>query len=127
MADGKEEGLVATDADLQVLVGQRRPLATQPDAFCGFLKFIRPGSGSGLTETMSAPFFFATSRWLSIRGAFVPGFWPTTTISSDSSSISSVTAPLPLPITRVSAVPEDSWHMFEQSGRLFVPYARTNS
>ena len=30
-------------------------------------------------------------------------------------------------IESVSAVPEDSWHMFEQSGRLLVPKRRTNS
>ncbi len=40
---------------------------------------------------------------------------------------SSVTVPLPMPIVSVSATPLDSWHMFEQSGRLFVPSARTNS
>ena len=40
---------------------------------------------------------------------------------------SSVTLPLPIPIVSVSAEPEDSWHMFEQSGRLLVPNARTSS
>ena len=30
-------------------------------------------------------------------------------------------------IVSVSATPLDSWHMFEQSGRLFVPRSRTNS
>ena len=40
---------------------------------------------------------------------------------------SSVTVPLPMPIVRPRATPLDSWHMFEQSGRLLVPSARTNS
>ena len=35
--------------------------------------------------------------------------------------------PLPIPIVSDSAEPLDSWHMFEQSGRLFVPKARTNN
>ncbi len=37
------------------------------------------------------------------------------------------TDPLPMPMVWVSAAPEDSWHMFEQSGRLFVPYERVIS
>jgi hypothetical protein len=32
-----------------------------------------------------------------------------------------LTLPLPMPIDSVSAVPLDSWHMFEQSGMLLVP------
>jgi len=28
---------------------------------------------------------------------------------------------LPMPIDSVNAVPDDSWHMLEQSGRLLVP------
>ena len=38
-----------------------------------------------------------------------------------------VTVPLPTPIVWVSATPLDSWHMFEQSGRLFVPSRRASS
>ncbi|SKU63553.1 Uncharacterised protein [Mycobacteroides abscessus subsp. abscessus] len=37
------------------------------------------------------------------------------------------TEPLPIPIESVSAVPDDSWHMLEQSGRLLVPRLRTSS
>ena len=40
---------------------------------------------------------------------------------------SSSTLPLPMPIVCVSADPRDSWHMFEQSGRLLVPKRRTMS
>jgi hypothetical protein len=37
------------------------------------------------------------------------------------------TVPLPMPMVSVSAAPEDSWHMLEQSGRLLVPSPRTSS
>ncbi|BAS13965.1 hypothetical protein AHiyo8_22680 [Arthrobacter sp. Hiyo8] len=37
------------------------------------------------------------------------------------------TVPLPMPMVGLRALPEDSWHMFEQSGRLFVPRLRANS
>ncbi|SCG05200.1 hypothetical protein GA0115255_119963, partial [Streptomyces sp. Ncost-T6T-2b] len=37
------------------------------------------------------------------------------------------TLPLPMPSVCDIADPLDSWHMLEQSGRLFVPYARANS
>ena len=40
---------------------------------------------------------------------------------------SRLTDPLPIPIASSSATEVDSWHMFEQSGRLLVPNARTNS
>ena len=40
---------------------------------------------------------------------------------------SSATVPLPMPMVSVRADPDDSWHMFEQSGRLLVPNARTKS
>ena len=41
--------------------------------------------------------------------------------------VAQVTVPLPVPIAAVSARPLASWHMFEQSGRLFVPNSRTQS
>ena len=30
-----------------------------------------------------------------------------------------------MPMVSISAAPDDSWHMFEQSGRLLVPKLRT--
>ncbi len=42
-------------------------------------------------------------------------------MSSALSRSSSSTLPLPMPIVSESAEPLDSWHMFEQSGRLLVP------
>ena len=44
-----------------------------------------------------------------------------------SATSSTVTEPLPMPIESVSAAPEDSWHMLEQSGRLLVPKLRTSN
>jgi hypothetical protein len=62
-----------------------------------------------------------------MRGWFVPGFWPTTRIRSAAWMSSIETLPLPTPSVSVSAKPLDSWQRFEQSGRLFVPNARTKS
>jgi len=74
-----------------------------------------------------APAFLAFSRALSIRGWLVPGFCPAT-INNSASWMSPIdTVPLPMPIVSVNAEPDDSWHMFEQSGRLFVPNPRTSS
>ncbi len=38
-----------------------------------------------------------------------------------------LTVALPIPMFSARAMLVDSWHMFEQSGRLLVPKARTNS
>ncbi len=77
---------------------------------------------------MRAPRRFAASSALSIRGWLVPGFCPTMTMSSAWSAMStSRTVPLPMPSVWVSANPLDSWHMFEQSGRLFVPKRRASN
>ena len=38
-----------------------------------------------------------------------------------------LTLALPMPMDSASAMLVDSWHMLEQSGRLLVPNARTNS
>ena len=59
-----------------------------------------------------------------MRGWLVPGFWPTTTIRSAFSRSVTDTDPFPIPIVSASADPDDSWHMFEQSGMLLVPNAR---
>ena len=94
---------------------------------CGFSNRMSPASGSGFTAMIVAPLAFAFSSADSMRGWFVPGFCPAT-ISRSASWMSSIeTVPLPMPIVSVSADPDDSWHMFEQSGRLFVPNPRTSS
>ena len=83
-----------------------------------------PASGSGLIAITLAPFAFAFSRVDSIRGWLVPGFCPAIRIRSAFSISGTVTEPFPIPIVSTNALPDDSWHMFEQSGRLFVPNAR---
>ena len=103
------------------------PCPTTPCTFCGSLNRISPASGSGLTAMILAPLAFAFSSTDSIRGWLVPGFWPAMTIRSALATSSTVTEPLPMPIASTSAAPDDSWHMFEQSGRLLVPKLRTNS
>ena len=88
---------------------------------------MSPASGSGFTAMIVAPLRLAFSSALSMRGWFVPGFCPATISRSASCTSSIETVPLPIPIVSVSAEPDDSWHMFEQSGRLFVPIPRTSS
>ena len=77
--------------------------------------------------TIAQPRRFAACSTVSMRGWFEPGFWPSTKIASQRAKSSSPTVPFPSPIDSPSPVPLDSWHMFEQSGRLFVPNARANS
>jgi hypothetical protein len=103
------------------------PSPTTPRTFCGSLNRIKPASGSGLTAMILAPLAFAFSRIDSIRGWLVPGFWPAIRMQSACATSSTVTEPLPMPMDSLSAVPDDSWHMFEQSGRLLVPKLRTRS
>ncbi|SHV15240.1 Uncharacterised protein [Mycobacteroides abscessus subsp. abscessus] len=103
------------------------PWPTTPWTFCGSLNLSRPASGSGLTAMILAPLAFAFSSTDSMRGWLVPGFWPAMRITSACSTSGTDTEPLPIPIESVSAVPDDSWHMLEQSGRLLVPRLRTSS
>ena len=84
----------------------------------------RPASGSGLIATTLPPLSLHSFKAESMRGWLVPGFWPTTKISSASWMSSRDTVPLPMPMVGFRAEPEDSWHMLEQSGRLLVPMAR---
>lgn len=86
-----------------------------------------PASGSGFTEMIFAPEDLAFSRAESMRGWLVPGFCPATMIRSAWCRSSRETLPLPMPMVSFSAEPEDSWHMLEQSGRLFVPNSRAKS
>ena len=62
-----------------------------------------------------------------MRGLLVPGFWPMMKIASACSKSSSSTVPLPTPILSGRPTLVGSWHMFEQSGKLFVPKRRTNN
>ena len=93
----------------------------------GCLKRTRPGSSSGLIAMMLAPRRAAACSGVSMRGWFVPGFWPMTRMQSARVKSDSVTVPLLTPMTALRPTPLDSWHRFEQSGRLFVPSRRTKS
>ena len=103
------------------------PPVTRSLTLCGLVKVPRPASRSGFTEMIRAPRLAAFSSVLSMRGWLVPGFCPATMITSALATSAKLTVPLPMPMVWVSAEPEDSWHMFEQSGRLFVPRPRTRS
>ena len=103
------------------------PCPITPFTFCGSLNRINPASGSGFTAMILAPLAFAFSSTVSIRGWFVPGFWPAMMMRSAAPTSATVTDPLPIPIASLSAAPDDSWHMLEQSGRLLVPKLRTIS
>ena len=103
------------------------PEPTHPRGRCGFLNPTSPASFSGLMAMILAPRPLASSSADSIRGWLVPGFWPAKISSFAAWTSSRVTLALPMPIDSASAMLVDSWHMLEQSGRLLVPYARTNS
>ena len=93
----------------------------------GSAKRSSPRSRSGLKLTICAPRLCASRSSPSMRGWLVPGFWPKMKIASACSKSSSVTVPLPTPICGRMPLPLGSWHMLEQSGKLLVPYSRTNS
>ena len=104
------------------------PRPASPRTVCGLRNLPNPASGIGLIATIRAPRRFASSSAVSIRGWLVPGFCPAMTIRSAYWAMSSrLTVPLPMPIVADRAAPEDSWHMFEQSGRLLVPSRRASS
>ena len=94
---------------------------------CGTIVRVAAASTSGLTCTSCAPRRQASASEVSIRGAFEAALTPMTKIASASSQSCRSTVPLPVPSDAVSARPLASWHMFEQSGRLFVPNSRTQS
>ncbi len=97
------------------------PRPSSDSGSCGFLKRIIPVSGSGLTLTILQPLRAAFCSSVSMRGWQVPGFCPMTKMLSACAKSSIFTVALPTPIVSVRPRPLDSWHMFEQSGRLLVP------
>ena len=78
--------------------------------------------------TMRQPRRAACCSVVSMRGWLVPGFWPMTKITSALLEVLELHRAL-ADADRLAAAPTplDSWHMFEQSGRLLVPNWRTNS
>ena len=121
-----EECLVAAGPDLQEVISQLR---THPVCRDGLrvLEVKESGLGERIDGYDPAPFFLAFSSALSMRGWFVPGFCPATKMRPAVSRSFRLTEPLPMPMVSTRADPEDSWHMFEQSGRLLVPTPRTSS
>ena len=99
LAERLEQRLVAAEPDL---AGTRRRAACRgrgaPSRDCGLSKCSSPASRSGLIATIRPPCFFAFSSRVSMRGAFVPGFWPAIRIRSACSMSSSETDALPMPI-----------------------------
>ena len=84
------------------------PNPSIPRTSCGLRNASSPASFSGLTATIFAPARLAACSAVSIRGWFVPGFWPRIRISCDFSKSSSFTVPLPMPVVGISALPLDS-------------------
>jgi hypothetical protein len=80
-----------------------------------------------LNTTIGTPRRDALRSSVIMRGLLVPGFWPITKIASACEKSSRITVPLPIPMLSGSPTLVGSWHMFEQSGKLFVPKRRTNS
>lgn len=94
---------------------------------CGTIVPLVAPSMSGLMCTTFAPRRWASARAVIMRGALDPAFTPMISSSSASSQSCRSAVPLPVPREAVSARPEASWHMLEQSGRLLVPNSRAHS
>jgi hypothetical protein len=62
-----------------------------------------------------------------MRGLEVPTFWPKKRMQSVWLKSSSVQVPTGTPMLSGSATDVVSWHMFELSGTLLVPYMRENN
>jgi hypothetical protein len=71
--------------------------------------------------TIGTPRLDAARSGVIIRGLLVPGFCPITKISSVLSKSSSTTVAFPMPMLSGKPTLVASWHMLEQSGKLFVP------
>ena len=61
-----------------------------------------------------------------MRGLLLPTFWPKNMMQSVASKSSRVTVPTGTPMLSGSATDVVSWHMFELSGRLLLPYSLAN-
>ena len=76
---------------------------------------------------ISTPRLAASCSGWRKRGLFDPVFWPKKNIASHLARSSYTTVPTPTPMTFLSATDVVSWHMFDESGRLLLPYSRANS
>ena len=111
------------------MIGERRALAEHFQRLLRVHEAEQPCLGQRIDgDDLRAGALGELRASVSMRGWLVPGFWPRMKMGSALAKSSSLTVPLPMPMhARVSAVPLDSWHMFEQSGRLLVPNWRTKS
>ncbi len=75
--------------------------------------------------TIWAPRWYASASAVSILGAFEAALTPMMNNASVLSQSLRSTVPFPVPRDASRARPLASWHMLEQSGRLFVPSSRT--
>ena len=94
---------------------------------CGLSKVVSPGSSIGSKVITGTPRWRASWSGCSIRGVLTPTFWPKKRMQSQASKSSSQTVPTAEPIVFGKATDVLSWHMFELSGRLLLPYIRANS
>jgi len=70
---------------------------------------------------IGTPRFEASCSGCSMRGLLVPTFWPKKKMQSVFSKSSRSTVPTETPMLSGNATEVLSWHMLEESGRLFVP------
>ena len=68
-----------------------------------------------------------SAKAVNIRGVFEAALTPMMKIASALCQSTKSTVPFPVPSAAVSARPLASWHILEQSGRLFVPNSRAKS
>ena len=122
-----EQRDVAADAHAHEALGQLRAGAEQPSGLLRMLEAHEPA----LAQRVHAHDAAAAARGLLQRGehARVVGarVLPDHEDQIGLREVREQTVPLPTPIISPSPTPLDSWHMFEQSGRLFVPNSRTKS
>ena len=122
-----EQRHVAAEADLDELVGDRDAVA---DHAVHLLRILEPDQ-PGLRQRVDRNDLGAVGLRL-LQHRQHPRMVGAGVLAGDDDQVgvatsSTVTEPLPMPMESISAVPEDSWHMLEQSGRLLVPKLRTRS
>ena len=122
-----KERLISTQTHGKMKVGQFRPVSDQTADSLRVLEADQPCFRKRVygDDMGAAPFHFFQRR--QHAGGLVPGFWPTTMTRSVTSKSSKVTEPFPMPMASCRATLVGSWHILEQSGRLFVPKARASN
>jgi hypothetical protein len=122
-----EQRHVTAETDLHELVGDRDAL---PDNTAHLLRVLEPDQ-SGLRQRVHRNDLGAVGLCL-LQNRQHPRMVGARVLPGDDDQVGELDVldgdrSLPIPIDSVSAEPEDSWHMLEQSGRLLVPKQRTSS